>query len=156
MVIFREGPPVIELRQYTLHAGQRDTLIKLFDSTFVESQEEVGIEVIGQFRDLDDPDRFVWLRGFADMEARARGLAGFYHGPAWRAHREAANATMVDSDNVLLLKPAAPGAGFTLPPARRNGPSSRGSSTAFVMGAILYLEVRARQDEVRSHFEREL
>ena len=26
--------------------------------------------IIGQFRDLDRPDMFVWLRGFDGMEAR--------------------------------------------------------------------------------------
>ena len=96
---------VVELRQYTLHPGRRDALIDLFEREFVESQEAVGMTLIGQFRDLDDPDRFVWLRGFPDMEARRRSLEAFYFGPVWQAHREAANATMVDSDNVLLLKP---------------------------------------------------
>ena len=55
--------PIVELRQYTLHPGKRDTLIELFDREFVETQEAVGIQVIGQFRNLDDPDQFVWLRG---------------------------------------------------------------------------------------------
>jgi hypothetical protein len=32
----------------------------------------------------------------------------------WQAHRSAANATMLDSDNVLLLKPAEPGGAFAL------------------------------------------
>lgn len=100
---------VIELRQYTLHPGQRDVLIDLFDREFVETQEAVGMRVIGQFRDADAPDRFVWLRGFADMEARARGLQAFYGGPVWAEHRNAANATMIDSDDVLLLRPAWPG-----------------------------------------------
>lgn len=64
------------------------------------------MQIIGQFRDLDAPDRFVWLRGFADMPARAKALDSFYGGPAWKTHRAAANATMIDSDNVLLLRPA--------------------------------------------------
>ena len=97
---------VVELRQYTLKSGQRDTLIALFEREFVESQEAVGIELIGTFRDLDDPDRFVWLRGFPDMAARAQSLGAFYGSAVWKAHREAANATMIDSDNVLLLRPA--------------------------------------------------
>ena len=96
---------VVELRQYTLHPGRRDTLIELFDREFVETQEAVGMRVIGQFRDLDDADRFVWLRGFADMASRGAALPAFYGGPAWAAHRDAANATMVDSDDVLLLRP---------------------------------------------------
>ena len=100
------APAVIELRQYTLHAGRRDTLIELFEHAFIEPQEAAGMRVLGTFRDLDDADRFVWLRGFVDMASRAPTLAAFYGGPAWQRHRDVANATMVDSDNVLLLRPA--------------------------------------------------
>ncbi|WP_020422139.1 putative quinol monooxygenase [Amycolatopsis sp. ATCC 39116] len=95
---------LFELRQYTLHPGRRDELVALFDREFVESQAEVGMRVYGQFRDLDDPDRFVWIRGFPDASRRAESLAAFYERhPAWLKHREAANATMADSDDVLLL-----------------------------------------------------
>src|SRR5881396_4339765 len=73
--------PVVELRQYTLHPGMRDTLIELFDREFVEPQEALGMKVIGQFRDLERPDRFVWLRGFSDMPSRKQMLADFYGGP---------------------------------------------------------------------------
>ena len=73
--------PVVELRQYTLHPGQRDVLIDLFDREFVETQEAAGMRIIGQFRDLDHPDRFVWLRGFRDMTSRAKALTDFYGGP---------------------------------------------------------------------------
>src|SRR5262249_48599854 len=111
--------PVVELRQYTLRPGQRDVLIELFDREFVESQEAAGMAVVGQFRDLDDPDRFVWIRGFESMPSRAEALAAFYGGPVWRQHAAAANATMIDSDNVLLLRPATPGSGFPPPAAPR-------------------------------------
>lgn len=115
----RLASPVVELRQYTLKPGQRETLIALFDRELVETQEATGMTVIGQFRDLDSPDMFVWLRGFDDMEARKDALSGFYGGPVWAAHRDAANATMIDSDDVLLLKPAWQGAGFDLSDLRR-------------------------------------
>jgi hypothetical protein len=104
--------PVVELRQYTLYGGRRDSLIELFDREFVIPQERLGLRLFGQFRDLDDPDRFVWLRGFASWEERPQALGAFYGGEAWKAHREGANATMVDSDNVLLLRPARAGSGF--------------------------------------------
>jgi hypothetical protein len=107
---------VLELRQYTLRPGRRDDLITLFEREFIESQEAEGMELVGQFRDLDAPDRFVWLRGFADHATRNAALAAFYGGPTWRAHRAAANATMIDSDDVLLLRPARPAGGFSLPP----------------------------------------
>jgi hypothetical protein len=96
---------VVDLRQYTLHPGQRDTLIDVFDEYFVEGQEATGTHIVGQFRDLDDPDRFVWIRGFADLPARTEALTAFYGGPVWRAHSATANTTMIDSDNALLLKP---------------------------------------------------
>ena len=63
------------------------------------------MHVLGQFRDLDDPDSFVWLRGFNDMPTRKRALEAFYDGPVWKQHAAAANATMIDVDNVLLLRP---------------------------------------------------
>lgn len=99
------NPAVVELRQYTLHPGRRDALITLFERQFVESQQAAGVILIGLFRDLDDPDRFVWLRGFTGMEQRRAALTAFYDGPVWAAHRDAANAAMIDSDDVLLLQP---------------------------------------------------
>jgi NIPSNAP len=97
---------VIELRRYLLRPGQRDVLIDLFDRQFIEPQEAVGMTVIGQFLDDDHPDTFTWLRGFTDMHTRRQALTAFYGGPAWAHHRDAANATMIESDNVLLLTPA--------------------------------------------------
>jgi hypothetical protein len=95
---------VFELRQYTLHPGKRDTLIELFEREFLETQEACSMSVPGSFRDLDDPDRFVWFRGFPDMARRKEALTCFYGGPVWKANRDAANATMIDSDDVLLLR----------------------------------------------------
>jgi NIPSNAP len=145
--------PIVELRQYTLHAGLREALIDLFDSKLVEPQERVGMKVIGQFRDLDAPDRFVWLRGFRDMPGRAQSLADFYDGPTWEANHEAANATMIDSDDVLLLRPARADAAFTLvgdrPPACASGPRGRG----FVGATVMQLEAPAEETEIVAFFE---
>src|SRR6185437_1104425 len=61
---------VVELRQYTLVPGRRDELIELFDRELIETQEKCGMRILGQFRDLDEPDHFVWLRSFADLPSR--------------------------------------------------------------------------------------
>ncbi|MGW8328590.1 NIPSNAP family protein [Streptomyces sp. NPDC055808] len=106
---------IVEFRQYTLRPGARETLIELFEREFVTGQQAAGITVGGRFRDLDDPARFVWLRGFPDMRRRRLALEAFYTGPVWRRHRDAANATMLDSDDVLLLR----GPGFTADPGLR-------------------------------------
>lgn len=105
MTALRNATGVVELRQYTLHPGRRDELIELFEREFVESQEALGMQLLGTFRDARRDDRFVWLRGFTDMDARKQSLTDFYEGPVWQKHRDAANATMLDSDNVLLLRP---------------------------------------------------
>jgi len=99
---------VVELRRYTLHPGRRDDLIELFEREFVETQEAVGLQVLATFIDPARPDTFVWLRGFAGMAERLQGLQAFYGGPVWQRHRDAANATMIDSDDVLLLRPITP------------------------------------------------
>lgn len=143
--------PVIELRQYTLRPGRRDELIALFEREFVESQEAAGITLIGQFRDLDDPDRFVWLRAFPDMEARRRSLEAFYGGPVWQAHRAAANATMIDSDDVLLLRPLDAAANFRSGGRAPSGATGHGAGVAVIGvhrldGADDILPARFRSD----------
>ena len=129
--------PIVELRQYTLHEGMRDSLIGLFEREFVETQEAFGMRVIGTFRDLDRAERFVWLRGFADMDSRLAGLSGFYSGAAWLSHREEANATMIDSDNVLLLRTGGSSPGFDLPGSRPSRREDQGAG--LILAAIEYL-----------------
>ena len=147
--------PIVELRQYTLHPGRRDELIELFDREFVETQEAVGIQVIGQFRDLDEPDRFVWLRGFNDMSARKQSLHAFYGGPVWKAHRDAANATMIDSDNVLLLRPARPISGFTLNHSERRASDKNTARNGFVSAMIHYFDSAVDSDFI-TYFENKI
>lgn len=141
---------VYELRRYTLHPGRRDELIELFDREFVESQEELGATVAGQFRDLDDPDRFVWLRGFADMAVRLRALTDFYGGPVWKANSAAANATMVDSDDVLLLRPVRPDSG--LPRGGERPPVGAPAPGSVVVATVHHLSEPVG-DEFRAAFE---
>ncbi|MEU0570848.1 NIPSNAP family protein [Nonomuraea sp. NPDC005983] len=142
---------IYELRQYTMRPGRRDTLIELFEREFIESQEAAGMGVVGQFRNLDDPDTYPWMRNFPDMEARRRALTTFYGGPTWKANRDAANATMLDSDNVLLLRPV-PAALFRSPatdpadaddpfPGReRPGLGEGGASSALYVATIYHVE----------------
>jgi hypothetical protein len=130
--------PIVELRHYALKPYRRDELIALFEEQFVEGQEQYGLRVIGQFRQRGQPDAFVWLRGFADMERRRHALEGFYYGPIWREHRTAANDTMLDSDNVLLLKPAPTTAGFQLRLEDRPAMDAAEEATGGLIVATIY------------------
>ena len=96
---------LLDLRQYTLFGGRRDQLVTLFRHEFVAPQDALGAWVLASHCDLDDPDRFFWLRAFADREHRQQALERFHGGLIWAARKQFANATIVDSDNVLLLRP---------------------------------------------------
>jgi hypothetical protein len=151
----REGGccPVLELPQYTMKPGQRDVLIDLFDRHFIESQQATGMTLVGQFRDRDRPDRFVWLRGFETMERRHATLDAFYGGPVSATHRTAANATMLDSTDVLLLKP--PRAELAFRVGADAKPSSRDRETRTVLAGIYQLP-RPTDSQLVVRFERDV
>jgi NIPSNAP len=145
------GPiTVVELRRYSLHPAQREVLVELFEERFIESQEELGMSLLGQFRDLDDPDSFVWLRGFAGMARREHGLTAFYGGPLWARHRDQANATIIDSDNVLLLRTPSAQAAVNVP--ERN-PAAEDRASGVLAAVIAPV---ADGDHALQLFEREL
>lgn len=147
------APRVFELRDYSLHPGRRDDLIDLFEREFIESQEALGSRVVATFRCLDDPDRFVWLRGFADWATRFSALDGFYTSAVWRAHRDGANATIADSDNVLLLRQTA----GTLPadPAARPPLGARDIPPSVIVATTYFPQPGAGAD-FAAFFAREL
>ena len=72
------------------------------------------------------------------MTSRAKALNDFYGGLVWKAHREAANATMIDSDNVLLLRPASPTYGFSLKDLKRASVGADEVPTSLVVATIYY------------------
>ena len=54
---------------------------------------------------LDHADRFVWLRAFRDYASRPAALAYLYGGELWARRRDTVNAMLLDSDDVLQLRP---------------------------------------------------
>lgn len=130
----------IELRRYVMHPGRRDELIDLFEREFIESQEACGMTAIGHFRDPADPDAYVWLREFPSVQARGPALEAFYdRSSVWKANRDAANATMIDSDNVLMLRPLMPASGFDLDGLRRPAAPGDAKGASVVAIAIFML-----------------
>ncbi len=145
----------VELRRYRMKPGRRDDLIELFEEHFIESQEACGMFPIGHYRDLDDDDAFTWLRGFPRFEERAAALEAFYvNSEVWRANRDAANDTMIDSDNVLLLRPARERSGFDVSGLIRPQASAREESQRLLWLCIVMLAMPVSEATVTS-FERE-
>jgi len=108
---------VIEFRRYTIKEGEREHFAEYFESYFPEAFQQMGAIVFGQFFERKNPVGFTWLRGFKNTDARAIINANFYYGPLWREHSSTMNNLMVDSDNVLLLRPLSPEQGIPVLPA---------------------------------------
>ncbi|GFE81578.1 NIPSNAP family containing protein [Steroidobacter agaridevorans] len=131
-------PTVLELRQYKIFADKRDEMIAVFDGKLIEGQEAVGMRLLGQFRDLDDPNRFTWMREFPNMDARGKALTDFYTGPVWKAHRGEANPLLEDNDNVLLLKPATAELALSVPAASERTKSGDQPTAANIIVVTIY------------------
>ncbi|MFI4967378.1 MAG: hypothetical protein ACHQAU_01525 [Gammaproteobacteria bacterium] len=107
---------VIEFRRYHTAPGQRDTFTAYFDTLFPEAMQQLGALVLGSFHERGDATAFTWLRGFHGLSDRPIVNSAFYYGPVWKEHRDAVNALLPDSDNVMLLQPL-PGRGVMVLPA---------------------------------------
>jgi hypothetical protein len=108
---------VIEFRRYIIKKGEREHFADYFESYFPEALQQMGAMVFGQFLERKNPVGFTWMRGFKNTDARAIINAGFYYGPLWKEHASTMNSLMVDSDNVLLLRPLSPSRGVLVLPA---------------------------------------
>ena len=107
----------IEFRRYTIKPGARQHFAQYFDTYFPDAFEQQGAIVAGSFLERRDQNGFTWIRGFHSIDARAVLNAAFYYGPLWKEHRQAVNALIDDSDNVMLLRPLTPDRGIPILPA---------------------------------------
>lgn len=78
----------------------------MFERYFLDAYEGAGATIVATCRDLDDPDRWVWMRAFDDGAAREAALARFYTSDTWRTRAEACNATIADVGDAWLLRAA--------------------------------------------------
>lgn len=145
-------PSLFELRRYRLKPGAFDDLLTLFEGEFVHTQQAVGMDVPAIYRDIDDPDAFVWLRSFENIDARAEALATFYSGEVWKRFGSAANATMVNSDNVLLLAPGRLGSDF-VPASGAHTETPQGPSDKGLITISVCALAPGREQEFAGFFE---
>src|SRR5262249_2697097 len=108
--------PVVELRRYVIKPGERARFARCFDGYFPDAFQQIGAIAFGQFLERKHDSWFTWLRGFPSLDARAEMNAGVYDGMLWKEHAAEMNERMIDSDNVLLLHPLAPGRGLPVLP----------------------------------------
>ena len=147
---------VVELRRYDIAPGQRDRFVRYFDAYFPEAFEQLDCMVFGQFEDRAAPTKFVWLRGYHDIDARPIVDAAFYYGPVWREHRVKVNALFPGaSDNVLLLRPVTSSSAFAVPMRERAPVGSTLLSESRILATIYYCDAPV-DDEFRRFFDSEV
>ncbi|WP_433830483.1 hypothetical protein [Flavobacterium anhuiense] len=99
---------VLELRNYLLKPNTADRFKKYFNTYFVAPMHNLGGYTLGQYKIDRTNDRFIWFRGFKDMQTRVKFLNDFYiDSKTWKDFGKGANDMMISSDNVYLLRPLA-------------------------------------------------
>ncbi len=108
---------VIEFRRYITKEGQRAHFTQYFESYFPEAFQQLGAIAAGSFFERKNQSGFTWIRGFHTIDDRAVVNAAFYYGPLWNEHRNTLNDLMIDSDNVMLLRPLSSERGVIVQPS---------------------------------------
>ncbi len=95
---------IIEVRSYRIKPGRRAEFIEFFEARAVPALRSHGMKVLGPLPDIENPNKFVWLRAFPSLEDRDRMKEAFYGGELWKNELEAIAMPMLDSYDVILCE----------------------------------------------------
>jgi len=95
---------IVEVRSYRIKPGRRDEFIKFFVERSIPALRAHGMKVVGPLLDLENPNKFVWLRAFPSLDERERMREAFYEGPVWKNELEAIAMPMLESYDVILCE----------------------------------------------------
>jgi NIPSNAP len=95
---------IVEVRSYRIKPGKREEFIEFFLKRSVPALREHGMKVQGPFLDIENPNKFVWLRSFPSLEERERMRDAFYGGELWKSELEAIAMPMLESYDVILCE----------------------------------------------------
>ncbi len=95
---------IVEVRTYKIKPGRRDDFIQFFENRAVPALRAHGMDVLGPMVDLEEPDTFVWLRGFPSLEERDAMKNAFYEGELWKRELESIAMPMLESYDVVLTQ----------------------------------------------------
>jgi hypothetical protein len=93
---------IVEVRSYRIKPGRRDPFIQFFESRVVPALRSHGMTILGPLLDLENPNKFVWLRSFPSLDERERMREAFYEGVLWKTELESIAMPMLDSYDVTL------------------------------------------------------
>ena len=102
---------IVEVRSYRIKPGKRAEFIQLFETRAVPALREYGMNVVGPLLDVENPNKFVFLRSFPSLEERDRMKDVFYSSEVWTKELEPIAMPLLDSYDVILCE-ASPGCVF--------------------------------------------
>jgi NIPSNAP len=95
---------IVEVRSYRIKPGHREEFIRLFETRAIPAQRTYGMKILGPLLDLENPNKFVFLRSFPSLDERDRMKNEFYEGPLWKNELEAIAMPLIDSYDVILCE----------------------------------------------------
>ena len=98
---------IVEVRSYRIKPGRRDEFIRFFETRAVPALRAHGMKIIGPLLDVENPNKFVFLRGFPSLADRDRMKEEFYEGEVWKNELEGIAMPMLDSYDVILCETSA-------------------------------------------------
>jgi len=98
---------IVEVRSYRIKPGKRAEFIDLFEKRAIPALRSYGMKIIGPLLDVENPNKFVFLRSFPSLEAREQMKNDFYGGELWKNELEHLAMPMLDSYDVILCETSA-------------------------------------------------
>ena len=98
---------IVEVRSYRIKPGKRAEFIDLFEKRAIPALRSHGMKIIGPLLDVENPNKFVFLRSFPSLEAREQMKNDFYGGELWKNELERLAMPLLDSYDVILCETSA-------------------------------------------------
>lgn len=99
-----------ELRFYPIYPGKMNEWLKQMKDVVIPYQASMGMDFVGSFISLDNPDEYIWIRRFENDEERKRIYRAMYENDVWIKEIAPKNEEMVDRENIRVIRmEAAPG-----------------------------------------------
>jgi hypothetical protein len=95
---------IVEVRSYRIKPGHRDEFIRFFETRSIPALRSYGMQVLGPLLDVENPNKFVFLRSFPSLEERDRMKDAFYGSDLWKNELEGFAMPLIDSYDVILCE----------------------------------------------------
>lgn len=94
---------IMEIRTYALRPGRGAAFAALLGGAAGDLLRDFGLDVVRHGPSLDDPDRYVLVRAFADAAEREEQESRFYRSEEWRTGPRTAVLDAIDTYHEIVL-----------------------------------------------------